>query len=138
MTLSYMALNSLIFFLPIILSVQSPITEGDKLQKLGHYFKNDKVGTVNLRIVEGNFRIYFVDKDQNIVRPFFKKARLDVELFRNKTHEYSLYLKLSENGSYLTSIRHTYPPYRFWVRLVLLDKSNLGNSLVFSRTQFIQ
>ena len=105
MTLSYMALNSLIFFLPIILSVQSPTTEGNKLQKLGHYFKNDKVGTVNLRIVEGNFRIY---------------------------------LKLSENGRYLTSIRHTYPPYRFWVRLVLLDKSNLGNSLVFSRTQFIQ
>ena len=68
---------------------------------------------MNLRVVEGNFRIYFVDKDQNIVSPVYKKARLDVELVRNKTHEYSLSLKLSEDGRYLTSKRHTHPPVSF-------------------------
>ena len=137
-TLSFMAWSTLLFVLPTILSAQTPPTEGDKLPELGHYYKNEKVGTVNLRVVEGNFRIYFVDKDQNIVSPVFKKARLDVELIRNKTHEYSLSLKLWEDGRYLTSKRRTHPPYRFWVRLVFLDENNSDNNLVFSRTQFTQ
>lgn len=136
--LSVMAWSFLLFVLPTILSAQTPPTEGDKLPELGKYFKNEKVGTVNLRVVEGKFRIYFVDKDQNIVSPAFKKARIDVELFRNKTHEYTLSLKLSEDGRYLTSTRRTSPPYRYWVRLVLLDESNSDNNLVFSRTQFSQ
>ena len=49
-----------------------------------------------------------------------------------------LSLKLSEDGRYLTSNRHTHPPYRYWVRLVLLHESNSDNNLVFSRTQFSQ
>jgi hypothetical protein len=137
-TISFIARSSLLFVLPTILSAQTPPTEGDKLPELGHYYKNEKVGTVNLRVVEGNFRIYFVDKEKNIVSPAFKKARLDVELVRNKTHEYTLSLKLSEDGRYLTSTRHTHPPYRYWVRLVLLHESNSDNNLVFSRTQFSQ
>ena len=137
-TLSFMARSTLLLVLPAILSAQTPPPEGDKLPELGHYYKNKKVGTVNLRVVEGNFRIYFVDKDQNIVRPVYKKAHLDVELLRNKTHEYSLLLKISEDGRYLTSKRHTYPPYRYRVRLVFLDESNSDNNLVFSRTQFSQ
>lgn len=93
---------------------------------------------MNLRIVEGNFRIYFVDTERHVVSPPFKKARLDLVEFKNKTHETTLSLSLSEDGNYLGNKRRIIPPYRFWVRLVLRDEGNVDNNRVFSRTQFKQ
>ena len=136
--LTFIVWCSLLFVMPAILSAQEPEDEGNKLPKLGLYYKDDKGGTVNLRIVEGQFRIYYVDKDQIVISPAFKKARLDVEEFRNKTHEYSLLMKLSEDGQYLTSLRRVPPPYRFWVRLVMLHESISDNNQIFGRTQFTQ
>lgn len=110
----------------------------NKLLELGLYLNNKKGGVVNVRIVENKFRIYFMDKDKNVVSSAFKNARLDVELFRNKTNEFSLYMKLSDDGLYLTSPRRINPSYHHWLRLVLLDPDNADNNQVWARIAFKQ
>lgn len=84
-------------------------------------------GFLNLRIdPEGYPRIYFLGEKREVLDELpLGRARLDFEDFSGGEREGSVLLEKKEDS--LRGVRRLYPPYDYWVRIVLLKETGEGD-----------
>ncbi len=111
---------------------------GDELPKKGLNLKLENGNSLYLKIEESNFRIYFVDAENFVIKPPFDAARIQYENFRGEKDKKTLSIKKSSSGPYLTSSRRIDKPYQFWLRLKLLDAKDEKKNKFFPRMKFRQ
>jgi len=90
-------------------------------------YPGNENGLVNLRVEDGQFVLYFLDKERNLVVPPHLKAVVRYEELRGGGEEIMLLQRdHSSNGLYLSHPRHPDPPHLYRVILVLLDNPESG------------
>jgi len=93
---------------------------GTELPEAGLYL-DSPYGKVNLRVVERNLRLYFLDEAGAVAQPPGLTAVARLDGIRNNEEEY-VRLTLAPSGRYLTSLRYIPLPYDYFVNLVLLEE----------------
>lgn len=95
-----------------------------------------KTYTLNLRVIENNFYLFFLDKEQKIVTPPVKQAsvrfqttkrvtrQIDEDTVSRKREEIFIALEPNTNAAGLYSPRYIAPPTLYWVMLSLLENKD--------------
>ncbi len=92
---------------------------------------------LNLRVVDQNFRIYFLDEERIPLDPQpYTRAVLFTEQARGPKREDRLFLSPSSDGPFLVSPRIIAPPFDYWIRIVLTGDD--VEEEVIARTRFQQ
>ena len=93
---------------------------------------------VHLRLVNHQFCFFFLDAERKIVEPVYSRVILRGEETRNKTNEL-LYTLSRGSGPYLTHPRMHYPPYDYWLMIIIpSDLVEGDDAIVLSRGRFRQ
>lgn len=92
----------------------------------------------HLRIIDQCFHLFFLDSERKIIEPLFATAILRGEETRDKSAKVVRQLTRG-SGPFLQHPRHNYPPYDFWLSLVIPGASgDEGNFTTLSRQRFRQ
>ena len=104
---------------PLGLAAQSV---GTRLPEMGLY-QESRYGTVNLRIVDDNLRLYFLNEEGEVMAPPIEAAAARMEQVSNATTDPYIYMRPASSGIYLTSPRYIPKPYDYRVTLILFGES---------------
>ncbi|MBK1857000.1 hypothetical protein [Cerasicoccus arenae] len=104
-------------------ALRAQVEEGQKLEpELGVYMPIDEAkwgaAEANLRIVNNNFQMYFLDADKLLIKPPLEDVIVHYSNFIKKSNA-DLTIVLKKDGMMLTSNRVISPPYRYQVRVFL-------------------
>ncbi len=100
----------------------SGLKVGDSLDELGHTFERPGESSLNLRIVDNNFRLYFLDEEGKIMEPDRDLGALRYDP-RREDPEF-LRLSPAEEKPYLTHVRYIRRPYVIRIHLVLQNEGD--------------
>lgn len=103
----------------------------------------DGNGSVNLRVIDSQFRLYFLDKEGNLMAPDYPYASLRGKNASRLLHQVYFWFAADGSNPWLTSPTTVRPPLNFWFNLnFYLDKNNEASSgkaaVVFNRFNFMQ
>ena len=90
---------------------------------------------VQLRIIEKQFHLLFLDEDRLLIEPAVKKVILRGEEARNQTNNINIVLKPGSDNT-LTHVRKVYPPYDYWLMLLIPDPEKSGEWTSLQRRRF--
>lgn len=91
----------------------------------------------NLQIIESQFHLFFLDQERLIVTPPVEKAIVRGEGARNRTNRINVILRV-DSGPALTHPRNLFPPYDYWL-LLLIPSEEIGEEWEsLSRVRFRQ
>ncbi len=109
------------------------------MPELGIYVPREEE-FVNLRIVDGHFELYFLDKEKKVIKPVFNTAILRYENIARKDRDERVTLRLTSGGGhqYLTSGRVIKPPFKFWVNFIFKDSDDPDKKVSLGRHRLMQ
>ena len=90
---------------------------------------------VNLQIVANQFHLVFLDQERVIVKPTVAKVIIRGEETRNKTQKLQVTLSAG-SGASLSHPRKVYPPYDYWLQLVVPADEASGEWKSLARRRF--
>lgn len=102
---------------------------GEKLPgPLGVYYpyEGEEASVINIRIVEGRFRCYFLESDQTtIVEPEWPAAIIHYgNAVRKGLNKETTVMRKVEVKPYLYGPRFIPPPNRYWIQVILQNKQD--------------
>lgn len=109
------------------------------LPELGLYVPREEGGSINLRIEERNFKLYFMDAEKKVVPPVYSSVILRYENAAKKNRgKETLILQLSPDGKYLTSGRNVKLPFDLWVNIMFKDPKDPDKKILYGRHRLRQ
>ena len=109
----------LVFFTGIGLAFSQEQLGQPLPDNLGTTVEREEGGFVNVRIVGGRFRVYFLDKDSKLVEPVYPMGIIRYAVKKEYNRKITITLNQSEGKPYLDAVRVTSPPYRYYLTLIL-------------------
>jgi hypothetical protein len=103
----------------------------------------DGKGSVNLRVINSKFRLYFLDKRGNLMNPDYPYASLLGQNSSRLKHQVRFWFELEGTNPWLTSPMTVRPPLNYWFNLnFYLDKNSETSAgkepVVFNKFNFRQ
>ena len=86
---------------------------------LGTTVAREGGGFVNVRIVGGRFRVYFLDKDSKLIEPVYPIGIIRYAVKKEYNRKITITLKALKGKPYLEAVRVISPPYRYYIALIL-------------------
>lgn len=90
----------------------------------------------HLEVVDNQFYAVFIDENRFAVEPEAREIILRGEEARNTTNDFNLVLSKQGATPFLTHPRHVYPPYDFWITVVVPHDE--AETEVLPRERFLQ
>ena len=117
---------------------QEAAEEAEPLPELGAYWEEENGEFINLRIEAHRYQLYFLVEEQRVQPPVFSQAALFYEGTVKKEKEGRVLLRLSKDGRFLTSPIPVAKPYKFWVRVVLVNPEDKKERKILPRKKLDQ
>ncbi len=100
--------------------VFSQVQLGEPLpDDLGTTVERQDGGFINIRIIDGRFRVYFLDKESRLIEPVYPKGIIRYAVRREYNRKITITLSEQQGKSYLEAVRVISPPYRYYLTLIL-------------------
>jgi hypothetical protein len=90
---------------------------------LGTTLERESGGFINVRIVAGRFRVYFLDKDSNLVEPVYPAGVIRYAVKKEYNRKITVNVGQPQGKYYLEGVRVISPPYRYYLTLILVQES---------------
>lgn len=88
-------------------------------------------GQLNIRIVENQMLVYFLDKEGLLTDPPLSKLYVRWENVRNRTEDGYLSMSAASDGPYLTNPRKLFPPYHYRLTLIIPQEDKEDNLVLY-------
>lgn len=109
---------------PFLRAEEKVLAEGAPLvPTLGLYLERPNGGFLNVRIVNNNFELYFLDAEKKLLKPDYNYAILSyASKVKKSDRKQTLKVSIAPNGLFMTAKRAISPPHDYELRLFLKDK----------------
>ena len=115
---------SLFFSGAVAFANASELKVGDKLDEGGMSYTRENGDKLNLRLVDKQFQLFFVDSGNILLEPDSSKAIVGYTNRRGDDERRTVVLKPVADKVYLTSARKIQPPYLYEIRLILVTEED--------------